>query len=368
MCCAVPTNRDSINKYLFQINRYYDSSNLEENNPKNQRRRNTSIHIKSKNSIKEKNENDLEEDESPLPRMTTFSSNNKYISKIENLSPINGKFEIISFNINQNKTAKFYIELPIISSIEGLSEITILTDFYLCGISENKNDEGSFLIKINPIKDITSQLMINSQFSHVYPSLISDKNNQIICIGGKEQVECELYSTKLERWYTLPELPEERYKCTLCIEPKKDFLYLFGGCNSKNMGIEISNILRLHLIKQLKWEKINLEENSSNKLIKRISAAAFCYEEDEDDIFIIGGQNQKGKLLNDIIHFSISNLKFNNCGNKLENKCKFFNQYGFKNMDDIYMFIDSDNRIHEIDKHDTDQALIEMIGSIDKNN
>ena len=366
MCCAIPTNHISVQKYIYQINRYYDGSSLEESKQKLYKKRSISIQVESKNSTKNETENDFSQTDFPVTRMTTIDTNNVYLPKIENLSPKNGIFEIISFNINQNKLHKFYIRLPIISSIEGLSEITILTDFYLCGISQNRNDEGSFLIKINTIKNISSQLMISSQFTHVYPSLISDKKNQIICIGGKNQTQCELYSSKLERWFTLPNLPEERYKCTLCIEPKGKFLYLFGGFNSNNNEIVINNILRLHLIKQVKWEIINLEKSNNNKLIKKINAGAFCFEENEDDIFIIGGENERGKLLNDIIHFSISNLKFNICGNKLKYKCKFFNQYGLQNMDDIYNFIDSNNRIHEIDKHDIDSELFGVVRSMEK--
>ena len=365
MCC-VPNNHNTIDKYLYQINRYYDDSIPDENTSKIIKRRSISTQIELNNSVTDNNENNLSQTETS--RKTTFLSKNKYTPKIQNLSPKNGIFELISYNINQNKFQKFHLQLPVISSIKGLSEISILTDFYLCGISQNKNDEGSYLIKITTITNITSQLMINSQFTHVYPSLISDKNKQIICIGGKEQTQCELYNSKLEKWYILPELPEERYKCTLCIDPKEEFLYLFGGCNSKNMKIEENNILRLHLIKQLKWEKINLKKNNNNKLIKRISAAAFCYEENEDDIFIVGGEDQKGKLLNDVIHFSIKSLEFNNCGNILNNKCKFFNQCGLLNIDNVYVFIDSDNKIHEIDKHDTDHALFELISFTGNNN
>ena len=111
----------------------------------------------------------------------------------------------------------------------------------------------------NENNEINAKILINSQHPHVYPSLIYDNLGQIICIGGKGQTQCELYNNILNKWFILPSLPEERYKCTLCIDPKNVYIYVFGGINTKNKNNTNKNkdndyaILRMHLIKQLIW-------------------------------------------------------------------------------------------------------------------
>ena len=86
----------------------------------------------------------------------------------------------------------------------------------------------------NENNELTAKILINSQFPHVYPSLVYDSLGQIICVGGRGQTHCELYNNNLNKWYMLPSLPEEKYKCTLCIDAKNIYVYAFGGINTKD--------------------------------------------------------------------------------------------------------------------------------------
>ena len=57
-------------------------------------------------------------------------------------------------------------------------------------------------------------------------------------------------------------------------------------------------------------------------------------------------------VLDNIIRYSISKETFESTGIKLQNKAKFTNQYGILKDYQTYCFIDSLNKIHNIDRHD----------------
>lgn len=371
-CCAPSKSYISKNMHIYQINRYYCEDSPSPNFQKmkstditggrygseiqitpisirdSSEVRNTRLNTEISNRVTENN--NLDSDENSKKR--TFLKSKK------------GSFQLYSYDIDQEENIKLKIIFPIIKSIEGLSELTIKSNFYLCGISPKQKDEGSYLFKANlenafEDSEINAQILINSQHSHVYPALISDKNSQIFCVGGKDQMQCELYNCNLNKWNTLPKLPEERYRCALCLDPKEEYIYLFGGFNlhennnneNLNMKIEYS-ILRLHITKQLVWEKLIIKNDPKNLTINRFSSGAFSFKNDEDFIFIIGGEDSKKNCLDDVIRFSIKNLKFESTGIKLNSKAKFINQYGILNDEQTYFFIDSLNERHTVDRHD----------------
>jgi len=104
---------------------------------------------------------------------------------------------------------------------------------YLCGTPSTNEDASSYLFQIT-FQTLHTKIMVSSQYGHYYPSLISINNNKILCVGGKKQRQCEIYDIIINHWSPFPELPEERYKCTLCFNYKNKHLYLFGGINNKN--------------------------------------------------------------------------------------------------------------------------------------
>ena len=71
----------------------------------------------------------------------------------------------------------------------------------------------------------------------------------------------------MNKWCSLPQLPNERYKCSLCLDTKGDFVYLFGGISQDNVNekddesnAEIK-ILRMNLDRLLIWENLIVKNN-----------------------------------------------------------------------------------------------------------
>jgi len=362
VCCGA-RGYISKNLHIYQINRYYsdfDTSLISES--RNESEALVGSLKRDSNITTNANSEEVGENSKKNNNLE-----NGLLTKKQTLKNQKGEFQLLSYDIEEERFMKFKIIFPIIKSIEGLNELCIKSKFYLCGVSPKQKNEGSFLFEINlgdkiENNELNAQILINSQYPHVYPSLISDKLGQIICIGGKGQTKCELYNFNLNKWYVLPQLPEERYKCTLCIDPKETYLYLFGGLTTtkkKNNNDDNENnnpdnhykILKMHLVKQFVWEKIKIKNNSKSLIFNRYLAGAFVFNNDEDFIFIIGGEDSNNDCLNDIIRFSIKKSEFESTGTKLDNNAKFIHQYGILN-EQCYYFIDSLNQIHKINRHD----------------
>ena len=366
VCCTPSKTYISKNIHIYQINRYYCEDSTSHKFNKMNSTDISGIRSGSEMLITPRSSRDSSEVRNT--RLNTEilirETQNSKSKKKQCLKNSKGSFQLFSYDIEQEEHIKLKIIFPIIKSIEGLSELTIKSNFYLCGISSKQKDEGSYLFKANldnafEDSEIKAQILINSQHSHVYPALISDKNDQIFCVGGKGQIQCELYNCKLNKWYSLPKLPEDRYKCTLCLDSKEEYIYLFGGINlkEKNNNENIENkteysVLRLHIIKQIVWEKLIIKNDPKNLTINRFSSGGFSFKNDEDFIFIIGGEDSENKCLDDVIRFSIKNLKFESTGIKLNSRAKFINQCGILNEEQTYVFIDSLNERHSIDRHD----------------
>ena len=263
----------------------------------------------------------------------------------------NEKCEIISYDIEENITFKIYIKIPILTSLKGISELNLNSKLYLCGTSSLDDDSSSYLFQLS-FKNPSTKIMVNSKFCHYYPSLISINKDKIICIGGKRHVECEIYDINLGHWEIMPDLPEERYKASLCYDYKNKFLYLFGGINSekgKNKKFIENDFLRISCKNYSFpiWEKIFLETKVENKLLKRISSAAIFLG---DYIIILGGENEEGKKMKNISKYDIKTDSLEASVNQLEFPAKFNNQNNFTNDKNIFYLFDSDNNIHIINK------------------
>ena len=372
ICCAPLKNYKSSNLHLYQINRYNSEedniskvANIIEPSPISESRNESEAFFGSA-IIKDSTILDRLNSE-PVNININLNPNELKNKRKQTLRNKNGEFQLLSYDIEEEKFSKFNIIFPIIKSIEGLSELYVNQNFYLCGVSPKQKNEGSFLFKINlegiiEDEDLNAQILINSKSPHIYPSLISDKNEQIICVGGKGQTNCELYNCNLNKWHILPNLPEERYKCNLCLEPKKVYVYLFGGISTKNKKNKSKQdndnqdvdykILRMDLINQLVWETILIKNDNKSLIINRFSAGCFTFKNIEDFIFIVGGEDHENKYLDSIIRYSIHKNKFESTGIKLKFRAKFMNQYGLLNEEQIYCFIDNYNQIHEISRHD----------------
>ena len=356
-CCGKVTSLNSTNQFLFQLNRFIPKpKDSESDNPLNASgNSNSNLNISeisdnnndSKN--KEKNEKDKKE------KQIIF----KPERLIENLNAQKGKYKFFIYDIMQNNTLIIEKKIEIIKSLEGLSELNLEHILYLCGNSRLEDNVGSFLFEISPINP-KSNMLVNSIYGHYYPSLISFKNEYIFCIGGKNQIHCESYNIKEKYWTALPNLPEERYRCTLCLDTKNDMIYLFGGINSKKQNInsneiyiENNYILRMKKTNYMMWETIDIKNEYEKVFLDRISAGSLIFDDQEDDIYILGGENKQKKLLDTIVKFNISSFSLTLTDQKLKFPTTFLNQYPKKCENDnyLYVFIDNFNNIIKIDEH-----------------
>ena len=312
-CCVDDKIKFDDNKRLYQMNR------LKENKPD-----------------KENNSNDTYENFGTLTK---------------------GQYEVLSYDIEDNTLFQYYIRIPVITSLKGLSELNLNSKLYLCGTPYEEDDVSSYLFQIT-VPLLNTQIMVSSQYGHYYPSLISINKNKFMCIGGKGQVQCESYDTIINRWYPLPVLPEERYKCTLCFDYESKILYLFGGINNEKNNlnlnyIEKESILRMHTKNSnySAWEKILIESRLEHKLLTRISSAALFL--DENNIILIGGKNENGKILKNIIKFNTTRFTVTLTGHYLDFPSKFINQSTIVGANDerkINYFFNDKNNIHNINK------------------
>ncbi|MCQ2818152.1 MAG: kelch repeat-containing protein [archaeon] len=232
------------------------------------------------------------------------------------------------------------INLRIITSLEGISQVTSINKHFLCGNTSFEKDSistggtmGASLIEIKKPytdnKDI--KYLINSKYSHFYPSLFCYECNTIFVIGGREQIKCESYSLITEKWKDLPDLPEERYQCGLMTDKNEEFLYLFGG---KHKNEEITkfvipnNILRLYIKGSFStWEKIQLTENKN--LLRRTNVMTMK-STNSNLIYILGGSDptDENNLYDDIISYDCFCRILQSSHYKLKKKEKFDSNNG----------------------------------------
>ena len=332
-CCRkVDGNQLKYDQYLLQINRYVN--NNDSNNNK-------------KNNIFQFEE--------------IIQNNNKNLD--ENLFPINSKFIMIFYEINKNQKIIIERKLESIKTLEGLSELNHNNNLYLCGSSSliPESEDGSLFFKLNPLNPET-KILPKAKYPHYYPALISIKKNYIYCIGGKSQHHCEGYNINENKWIPLPNLPEERYLCTLCYDELNNIIYLFGGINDKNhlhkdkLSIEYDYFLRLkndidNNNNSAIWEKIHVKNNKI--LLNRISAASLIFEKEEKYIYIFGGKDDQEHYLDNVIKFDIEEQSFQSIDQKLDFPTEFLNQYAIKSdlNNYIYVFLDKFNNPIIIDQH-----------------
>ena len=332
-CCRMDDDGHQLiqNQSLLQINRYIQN-------------------IDNDNEINKNNK--FSEKESKI-------QNNNY-NLNENLISKNGKYNMIFYDINKNQSILMERKLDPIKTLEGLSELNFNNNLYLCGTSSliPEDNKGSYLFQLNPLSPET-KILSKSKYSHYYPALISVQNKYIYCIGGKNNFHCESYCIKENKWLPLPNLSEERYLCTLCYDEFNNILYLFGGINEKNslhgnnLPIEYKYFLRLRndINNALNWEKIEIKNN--NILLNRISAASLIFENEEKYIYIFGGKDDQGHLLDDVIKFYTESQSFQQSNQKLDFPTEFMNQYAVKSDLNkfLYAFLDKYNNPIIIDKH-----------------
>ena len=281
----------------------------------------------------------------------------KIITQIMSYKNQNNFFTLFLYNIEENKSKKININLRILNSLKGLSQINKGEGIiYLCGNNEITSPtlvSGSYLFKLEIIDEkVETQILITSRFYHYNPSLLI-YNQSIFVIGGKKQEKCELYNFELNKWKEVRNLPEERYKCSLIIDRNEEYLYLFGGISYKNNKIEGNNTILRLVVKNIlyQWERIMKNENYN--LLNRFSSACFKIN-NSNFIYILGGKNvdevkNKNNLVNNVVIYDCFCRIVKEANFKLKKECCFINKSAMRVNTQQYCFIDKDCNIHLID-------------------
>ncbi len=174
------------------------------------------------------------------------------------------------------------------------------------------------------------------------------KNEIVIIVGGKEQIECEGYLITQTKWIDLPPLPEDRYKCSLLQDEKNNLIYLFGGLSSITKN-NMKNILRLNMELLDKWDMILIKENES--LLSRNSSIAFMFD-NSNIVYICGGVNNENKETDYICEYDIFEKKVKMSKYSMKTFCSF-NLQGYGDLNKSHFaFIDNQFYVHTISRND----------------
>ena len=226
----------------------------------------------------------------------------------------------VTYDIESELIYTQKLNLKIFNSLNGFSSISIKNDLYLCGsnIDKSSYSAGSNLFVFDTLTNKLSYL-INSMHNHIHPTLINYSQTIIIVIGGEGSVKCESYDLISKKWKLLPSLPEEKYGCSAYIDPHSEYLYIFGGIstslNSSALDVTLESKLsnnsykeikddsqlslyRLNLINPIKWEKVTLNNQPSNRSFSAVIS-------NDSLIYIIGGTTNNGELLKEILEIDI---------------------------------------------------------------
>ena len=167
-----------------------------------------------------------------ITNINSNSDTNNNLGADENLtrsqcSQNNRPLFLSILDINNEKCYSSNINLRILSSLKGLSQLNVNNSLFLCGTSDITSTTGSYLLKLELQKKKAEPLikfLISSHFVHMYPSLyFSQSIKSLFVVGGKGQIKCEIFDTELSQWNCLPDLPEERYFCTLMLNARRSW-------------------------------------------------------------------------------------------------------------------------------------------------
>lgn len=178
------------------------------------------------------------------------------------------------------------------------------------------------------------------------PSLANYKNEEVFVIGGKENVTCEVFSLKSNKWSKLKNLPSERFGCSLICEEFKKFLYLFGGIDTSTNHYNQS-VLKYNLKSNLEWETLIVLANPN--LLARGFAGNFKTK-NNGSIIMLGGSTSESQETDDIVEFNLYTKTANLLKFKLKIPANFMSYQNFEDNElneNVYGF-DNNNIIHKL--------------------
>lgn len=273
-------------------------------------------------------------------------------------SPLEEKNLICLYDVEYRQSFDLDLNFFLIKDLEGLGQINFNNNLYLCGSPKNSVNTGSYLIKYDPKKaNNQTSLLINSIYNHFFPSIIGFKFDYLLVIGGEENIKCECYNLQINKWKSMPDLPEERYKSNAVFDEDNEMIYLFGGYDSfTRMNRE--SILKLNLKVLSEWEYLIVKK--SNSLLARNSFSIIKTE--RNNILILGGIDNQGEKIENIVEFDLSTYKVNLSKKKLSKGSSFLQTGGLDLNKTTYFLFDDDFHIHIISNNTYNIDLINYSG------
>jgi len=286
-------------------------------------------------------------------KQTSLDPNSKKLIKIFMKPNIITGERLVSqiYDIYQGLGKEVNIDLRF-TKFEGLSQIILDNKVFLIGSGLNKTNSknnfiSSHLLRIEFNEDCIPHIKMftSSEFPHYMPALAKYKNEELFVIGGKDNVTCEVFSLKSNKWKKLKSLPSERFGCTvICDNPSKT-LYLFGGSNNSTKTINFS-VLKYNLKTNLEWETLIVTSNSN--LLQRTFAGCFILK--TNVIMLLGGSTNVHKETDDVVEYNILTKSANLLDFKLSKPAVFSSSSYFEDdeINNLYYGYDSENVIHKV--------------------
>ncbi len=273
-------------------------------------------------------------------------------------SPLEEKNLICLYDVEYRQSFDLDLNFFLIKDLDGLGQINFNNNLYLCGSTKNSVNTGSYLLRYDSKKaNNQTSLLINSIHNHYFPTIIGFKYDYLFVIGGEENIKCECYNLKINKWKSMPDLPEERYKSNAVYDDDNEMIYLFGGYDSFTR-MNRDSILKLNLKVLSEWEYLIVKKSFS--LLGRNSFSIIKTE--RNNILLIGGIGNQGEKIDNIVEFDLNSYKVNLSKKKLSKGSSFLQTNGLDLNKTTYFLFDDDFHIHIISNNNYNIDLINYSG------
>jgi hypothetical protein len=268
--------------------------------------------------------------------------------------PEYNKSIVSTYDIEYEIGMDIEVNFRILREFEGLSQVNLNNNLFLCGSKLNDNSVGAYLLKYDTNNSSSNMtFLINSKNYHYKPTLVSAKSEMIIVIGGQDTRNCEIYSTSNNRWKNLPDLPENRYRCSAIADDANEILYVFGGFN-KDINSNCCSVLKLNLKTTYNWDTLLVK--SSSDLLTRHSSGIIKIG---NTVYIVGGFTNENKLTDEIIEYDITNRIPLVSRRKLDRPTSFIQPGSVDLNKSVFYLFDEDYYVHKITRNDVGFTLID---------
>lgn len=210
--------------------------------------------------------------------------------------------KLILYDVEYDLSFTIKVNLRIVNSLKGLSQIAIENKIYLCGIPTKDYLGGSILISLDITKNSGFVHLINSTYNHFYPSLANFHESNLAVIGGYNTVKCEVFNFETSKWRSIPDLPSIKYGCSSMVDVYNDYLYIIGGYNTEECQVLNEEAVRSSIKERcIKIEEMNKNDNlnENENYIKQNSINVHKRESEKmfDDVYKIANQKKKNNSL-----------------------------------------------------------------------